>query len=75
MEEPQDLYGVVVVDAQAVLQGRTVQPLMSSVLDAPVLAVVFQERFGPHLAELAAGGQPVEFGFGFSVYFIRVSIA
>ena len=75
VQEPQDLYGVRIVDAQAVLQGRTVQPLMSSVFDAPVLAVVAQESFGPHLAGLAAGRQPIDFGFGFSVYFFGVSVA
>ena len=75
VKEPQDLHGVRVMDAQAVLQGRTVQALMSSVFDAPVLAVVSQESFGPHLAGLAAGRQPIDLGFGFRVDFFGVSVA
>jgi hypothetical protein len=57
------------------LQDRTVQPLMSTVFDAPVLAVVSQESFGPHGAGLADGRQPIDFGVGFGVYFFGVGVA
>ena len=47
VEEPQDLYGVRLVDAQSVLQGRTVQPLMSSVFDAPVWRFLSKKASAP----------------------------
>ena len=53
-----------VLDAQPVLKARTIQPLVQTIFDAPVLSVGLEEGFGRQVLRRTAGHNVFDFQLG-----------